>query len=118
MVLSCLTYSSADVCALALAGVQAGRWYSHTPGNSTPKDSHIPCWRLRFDAGQSPLTVLAQQSYCTLYRAAASPSITRRQKNQVPHPPFSGLYVRLDLVSHSHSRDLASAGASPYCLAV
>ena len=59
--------------------------------------------------GKAPLTVLAHQSYCTLYRATAWPSITRRPKNQVAHPAYSGLYARLDSALHSHSHDLGSA---------
>ena len=79
---------------------------------------NVPCWRLRFPIGQSPLTVLAQQYYCTLYHATAWRSITRRPKNQVAHPAYSGLYVRLDSALHSHSHDLASAGGSLHWLAL
>ena len=43
-----------------------------------PKHSNIPCWRLRFPIVQSPFTVLAHQSYCTLYHATAWPSKAKK----------------------------------------
>ena len=41
-----------------------------------------------------------------------------KAENQVAHPAYSGLYVRLDSALHSHSHDLASAGGSLHWLAL
>ena len=83
-----------------------------------PKHSNVRCWVLRFPAGQSSLTVLRHQSYCTLSCATAWPWVAQRRKNHVPHLVRSGLYVRLDSALHSHSHDLASPGGSMYWLAL
>ena len=98
--------------------VPAGRWYSHTPGTSGPKHSNVPHWRLRSSIGQSPLALLAHQSYCTLYCATTWPSITQTPKQEVAQPAYYGLYVRLDSALNSQSHDLASAVGSLYWLAL
>ena len=83
-----------------------------------PKHFNVLRLRLRSPIGQSALTVLAHQSYCTFYHATAWRSITRRPKNEVRHPAYSRLYVCLDSALQRHSHDLASAGGSLYWLAL